>query len=149
MNPKVRISKDRQCVWINGHKAKKIISSCRDIFVYGKFVVKLDKTDHIVIGKRSWLNNQSSRELRRYKKIKPEDLKYFPKVYGGEISRVATGWIVEERLKIKSRAGRPNYKVFDEVMKIVVKYKFADDFGANRYNWTIINGQPIIYDWGC
>jgi hypothetical protein len=112
-----------------------------------KFILKLDSSDI----------PQGEREADIWANLDPEDAIYFlPILTHGtvEINGRTRHYIIQEIVNLDSSAGSDvAYGLWNAVLAPVVeKYDVGDDVGDDlgEYfsNWALVDGNPVIYDYG-
>ncbi len=144
---KIKFRRGRKSVYINGTKAVPIYNpGTRRVFRVGATrILKLDEPRRGVFRLYGWSGNvskQSTIESARYKLIKRQDRKYFPKVISS-----GKGWILMERIIFKT--GPKAYRHISIVEDIAHKYDIDDiDACGMSWNWGVCRktDTPKIFD---
>jgi len=143
-------------LYVNGVLAKSINQSkarCRDIHFVEKlgsvgkspsgFVIKLDDRDSMA---------QGNQELKRWRKIKRKDKKYFVPIIAFGKAKGLKGqryytWIIQRYIHFQR--GRISYDITKKAMEIGRRYKIKDVLHMSTANYGVdLNGELKIYDWG-
>lgn len=92
--------------------------------------------------------DQSSSEIKRYKRIRQSDRKYFPKML---VMNPKEGYLVQERIQFKKHVtDKEDEEAIRIVRRLIKRYRIGDVEACDRgYNWNIrADGRPVIYDFG-
>jgi len=94
--------------------------------------------------------SQSSDEILLYQSISPEDLKFFaPLVAGNMTTETERGVILQKNLVFDKQYTTPEIsEAFEKMEPILDKYGLWNDIGYDFYNWGLVHGEPVIYDFG-
>ncbi len=135
---------DRNCkekdvcnVAYNGKTLTRYTSAWRGIYRVDNYIIKIDVDDG-----GGYL--QTENEINFYRRLKPEDAKFFPRFVTGSSSR---GVVVTEFVPmLGSHEGKYDCDYF-LVGQLAERYKIAD---VGNYNWAIHKELriPIIFDMG-
>lgn len=130
----VRTSEEH--VLINGIKAKRISDYRRHTYKTRKFIVKIDT-----------IALEAKREVKLWKRLDEEDRKHFVPIL---CSSLVGRWICQERLDIIF-ANQIEYEERNELWDAIIepiceKYNLADL--SPDWNWGMVDGVPMIYDYG-
>lgn len=145
-NMNITLVNNGESVLVDGVPAKLLKNDFRTMsrkrFKYKNFIIKLDEDSNINY------DQQSTRELEKWKEISDEDRKFFQEpVYGERSSFGKRGFIVQEIIKFKR--GRKSYELCNFMQNLARKYGIHDVETGGSRNWGInILGIPKIFDWG-
>lgn len=141
---------DKIKVRVNGKAARRarslessrILFKWKDSITGRPFLIKLDKlrhTDHNY-------DEQSTDEIKRYKKIKPKDKKYFPELVAfGKIKDI--GFVMQPFYKLDHFDWGEDEAEMKKALQVARKYRLTDC--ENYHNMgRLPNGQGLIYDFG-
>lgn len=130
-------------VMVNGKRLKRNLrlSGVRDKYIYGKMIIKVDSEEDY---------EHAANESEIYRKLSPEDKKYFPKLIR---SNKKIGFIIQELMDIdvSNKPIHRSKKNKNIVKDLIKKYSLTDvHAGSYNYNWGVnpITGDPIIFDLG-
>jgi hypothetical protein len=91
--------------------------------------------------------------------VEEQDKKFFmPSIQGGYITfqnnrgkEERIGYIIQEFVEFDTYTSKIRLNSWAEIEGIIEKYNLSDlragSDGEGR-NWSLVNGKPIIYDWG-
>lgn len=110
--------------------------SCRSIFFTDKYVIKLDNN-------YDCRDNQCHAEYRNWNKIKSSKyVCYFnPILQKGSVGNI--DYVIQPRIKL-ARGRRPLWAI--ELVEEIEKYFKLFDL-TNNYNWTMVDGNVVIFDY--
>lgn len=140
---KLSYNRELDVAYLNGEKL--IRSSGKDesrkIFINGDYIVKIED--------KSSYHSQCQAEFRLWNKIQNRDRKYFvPILYFTR--RKEWSAVIQPFLRIKKynseRTSNKYYKMGIERMER--KYNIDDLCNWCGCNWGVVNGHPVIYDYG-
>jgi len=126
-------------ILINGETAE-YWSSCRRTFYRAEgFIVKVDST--------SDETPEAENEMEIWDKLDEEDRQHFVPILCGSVDE---GWVCQEYLEIK-HSPKLEQKLRNRLWKEIIeplseKYYLYDV--THQWNWGLVNGIPMIYDYG-
>lgn len=100
------------------------------------------------IGSPIW--DQSGNELKIWRSLRTEDRHHFAEVVeGGIVPVVGWSWVAQRFLKFDEDLRPVPDEIFNLIDSLKVRYSLRDLSGnlCGR-NWGMVNGIPVIYDYG-
>lgn len=137
-------------VLVNGKAARRarslessrILFKWKDSITGRPFLIKLDKLWHTYHN----YDEQSTDEIKRYKKIKPEDKKYFPELVAfGKSNNI--GFVMQPFYKLDYFDWEEDEAEMKKVEQVARKYKLTDCECYHNMG-KLPNGQGLIFDFG-
>lgn len=152
--PQIKITRSniRLTVTVNGKRAKKFTSSCREIYKVGDYVIKIDLSH----SDEMYSNNQSMQEALSWSSIEKKDQKYFAKLLGYGICVIndETIAIYTVQKYIKRTKIKPTKKDVSILDRLSHKYGISDvhreseEYLSKNGNWVMTKKGPVIIDYG-
>lgn len=118
-------------------------STQRSIFITDDCVIKMD----LAFSKRVTAN-QTKREVKLYRTLEEQDKQYFAELLDVSIYE-GRFWAMFKKYTPDAEASRENW---ESIIETSCKYGLVEnefDFDYNLDgNWFVVQGNPIIIDWG-
>lgn len=113
------------------------------------------RVDDLVFKFDSGESGQSWNEAVLSTQIQLPDRKYFVEVIHTGVAKDSRGrawrWAAQPYIEVVACPVRPDQATIDRCQKIVnelIERYRMDDLGGFTHNWTVLNGEPLIYDYG-